>query len=300
MLLGGSLERGAVKPAITAADVRAAAKLGDAVPTSDMPSMAALRLPPLSDFEPTSECAHALRLRLRREHSIEAPVIAWQGALWVRVSAALYNSADDYAALAQAVRSLAGGTKSGQAAAGKAADSQAAGGADSQAAAGKAADSQAVGSNAADSEAAGSEAATREAAQPEAAGSKVTRSEAAGHEAEVGPEPHGSSAEDTDGGPAEPEDSVITDATETQASDASAAVANDKGAEEPQGKGSKQQKKRNRKRGKKAAKAEEAAQPAELAHSEPSSSSARTPPVSVKLSAGADGVDVNLFAAGSD
>jgi hypothetical protein len=56
------------------------------------------------DASPTD--AHRLRLHLRRQHAIEAPVIAWQDALWVRVSAALYNSVADYDAFAAAVHDI--------------------------------------------------------------------------------------------------------------------------------------------------------------------------------------------------
>lgn len=37
---------------------------------------------------------------------LQAPIIAWDGALWVRVSSAIYNSPEDFEALAEAVVSI--------------------------------------------------------------------------------------------------------------------------------------------------------------------------------------------------
>jgi len=65
-------------------------------------SMAAVRLPLC---EPTTtERALDLRRKLFDDHRIEAPVNAFAGALWARISAHAYNRAEDYARLAAAFR----------------------------------------------------------------------------------------------------------------------------------------------------------------------------------------------------
>lgn len=73
------------------------------VDCSSFASMAAVRLPDMPGVAKSSAAAQELRSRLRHEHAVEAPVVAWEGALWVRVSAAMYNSAADFEALAAAV-----------------------------------------------------------------------------------------------------------------------------------------------------------------------------------------------------
>jgi isopenicillin-N epimerase len=50
----------------------------------------------------------ALNDRLRREHGIEVPIIAFADWLWVRVSAQIYNEIGDYERLAAALRPLVG------------------------------------------------------------------------------------------------------------------------------------------------------------------------------------------------
>jgi hypothetical protein len=77
-----------------------------------MPCMAAIQLPRRSDETATSEAAAALRARLRHEFHVEVPVAAWEGVLWLRVSAAPYTTERDFAALAAAVRALRSGPPS--------------------------------------------------------------------------------------------------------------------------------------------------------------------------------------------
>eukprot|EP00892_Ulva_mutabilis_P005117 jgi/Ulvmu1/2978/UM015_0018.1 len=84
------------------------------VDCTSFPSMAAVRLPEMPGVAATAKAAQELRSRLRHEHAVEAPVIAWEGALWVRVSAAVYNTVADYEALAAAV--MAAGERAGSAA----------------------------------------------------------------------------------------------------------------------------------------------------------------------------------------
>lgn len=81
------------------------------VDCSSFASMAAVRLPDMSGVAKTSAAAQELRSRLRHEHAVEAPVAAWEGALWVRVSAAMYNTVADFEALATAV--IAAGERAG-------------------------------------------------------------------------------------------------------------------------------------------------------------------------------------------
>lgn len=73
------------------------------VDCTSFPSMAAVRLPAMPGVAATPAAAQELRSRLRNEHAVEAPVIAWENALWVRVSAAVYNTPADFEALAAAV-----------------------------------------------------------------------------------------------------------------------------------------------------------------------------------------------------
>lgn len=81
------------------------------VDCSSFASMAAVRLPDMPGVAKTSAAAQELRSRLRHEHAVEAPVAAWEGALWVRVSAAMYNTVADFEALATAV--VAAGERAG-------------------------------------------------------------------------------------------------------------------------------------------------------------------------------------------
>jgi isopenicillin-N epimerase len=58
---------------------------------------------PLPVDEPaTPEAVARWRLKLLREHRIEAPIHAIEGRLWVRISAQVYNELDDYRHLARA------------------------------------------------------------------------------------------------------------------------------------------------------------------------------------------------------
>ncbi|MDJ0947892.1 MAG: aminotransferase class V-fold PLP-dependent enzyme [Alphaproteobacteria bacterium] len=67
-------------------------------------AMAAVRLP--VDGTATSETAHEIHDRLRRDHQIEAPVGLLDGTLWVRISAHVYNEEADYERLANAVAEM--------------------------------------------------------------------------------------------------------------------------------------------------------------------------------------------------
>jgi isopenicillin-N epimerase len=64
-------------------------------------SMSTVRLPMAG--EATDERALAIRRALRKEHRIDAAVIAFKGAFWMRLSAQAYNEMDDYERLAEAV-----------------------------------------------------------------------------------------------------------------------------------------------------------------------------------------------------
>jgi isopenicillin-N epimerase len=66
-------------------------------------SMAALLLKP--GYE-DAEGAVAYRNRLADEHRIMAPVYVFAGALWLRISAQIYNAPDDYRRFAKACRAL--------------------------------------------------------------------------------------------------------------------------------------------------------------------------------------------------
>ena len=57
---------------------------------------------PLPIDEPASaEAVARWRLKLLQEHSVEVPVIAIEGRLWVRISAQVYNALSDVEALAR-------------------------------------------------------------------------------------------------------------------------------------------------------------------------------------------------------
>jgi len=69
-------------------------------PPDMLGSMAAVRLP--GGLRATAAAAADLHDRLWRDHRIEVPVIPLADALWVRISAQIYNDATDYARLAAA------------------------------------------------------------------------------------------------------------------------------------------------------------------------------------------------------
>ena len=82
-----------------------AAELGAAIAGSAAMrgSMAALLLKPNYD---RAEGALAYRHRLARDHRIMVPVSVFAGALWLRISAQIYNTPDDYVRLGRACRAL--------------------------------------------------------------------------------------------------------------------------------------------------------------------------------------------------
>jgi isopenicillin-N epimerase len=82
-----------------------ASALGAAIagPASMRSSMAALLLKPNCD---DPERAAAYRRRLASEHRIMVPVSVFAGALWLRISAQIYNAPDDYRRLATVCRDL--------------------------------------------------------------------------------------------------------------------------------------------------------------------------------------------------
>ena len=63
-------------------------------------------LPPLEAQPVSSEGAIALHDLLREQHCLEVPVACYEGRLWVRLSAQMYNSVEDYEVLAGAVQAL--------------------------------------------------------------------------------------------------------------------------------------------------------------------------------------------------
>lgn len=64
-------------------------------------AMAAIALD-MPDMSATPDLAVALRRELSGEHGISVPVSLFAGRLWLRISAQIYNDADDYKALAAA------------------------------------------------------------------------------------------------------------------------------------------------------------------------------------------------------
>jgi len=64
-------------------------------------SMRCVRLP--DAFEATDDAAQALRWRLADEDKVQVPIRCLDGALWVRLSAQVYNEIGDYERLRQAV-----------------------------------------------------------------------------------------------------------------------------------------------------------------------------------------------------
>lgn len=71
-------------------------------------AMAPIRLP--GNWTATVEAGRALRKRLWDEHRVEVPVMEVSGALWVRISAQIFNVPQDYKRLATAVTALAAAT----------------------------------------------------------------------------------------------------------------------------------------------------------------------------------------------
>jgi hypothetical protein len=82
-------------------------QLESTIEARNMPGMAAVRLPNLPAYDVSPRGAHALRKVLRRR-GIEVQVVAWESALWLRVSSALYNSVADFEALASAISDISG------------------------------------------------------------------------------------------------------------------------------------------------------------------------------------------------
>ncbi len=75
-----------------------------AAPDAMRAAMATVRLAErLQRSGTTPEAAEALHDRLWRDHRIEVPIVSFQEALWVRVSAQIYNEPDDYRKLAAAL-----------------------------------------------------------------------------------------------------------------------------------------------------------------------------------------------------
>jgi isopenicillin-N epimerase len=60
--------------------------------------MSTVRLPVVG--EATEERALAIRGTLRKDHRIDAAVVAFKNSLWVRLSAQVYNEFDEYRRLA--------------------------------------------------------------------------------------------------------------------------------------------------------------------------------------------------------
>ena len=81
------------------------------VPGSDAPDshMASIELPPMPQFPMTAGSAPALHSHLLGTKGIEVPSSFWEDRLWVRISAQIYNTQADYAALRDAVSELAAG-----------------------------------------------------------------------------------------------------------------------------------------------------------------------------------------------
>ena len=69
-------------------------------------TMASLELPELQDFERSQGGAGSLHAHLRKEFGIEIPTQFWEGRLWARISAQLFNVPEDYLALQQAIINL--------------------------------------------------------------------------------------------------------------------------------------------------------------------------------------------------
>lgn len=74
---------------------------GIGAPDEQLGSMAAVRLP--AGLGPGAGQAVELRRRLLEEYRIQVPVWSVRDALWLRISAQIYNTSEDYRALAEAV-----------------------------------------------------------------------------------------------------------------------------------------------------------------------------------------------------
>ena len=61
--------------------------------------MVTLRLP--AGIEPTRQAAMALRKCLLANHRMETQIFPFAGALWLRLSAFVYNEFEDYSPLAE-------------------------------------------------------------------------------------------------------------------------------------------------------------------------------------------------------
>ncbi|KAL6753075.1 pyridoxal phosphate-dependent transferase [Haematococcus lacustris] len=69
--------------------------------------MLAVRLPPLTAYPAAStSSAGELHDMLRQQHGIEVPVVRWEGSLWVRLSAQIYNTPHDYQRLVDVLKPL--------------------------------------------------------------------------------------------------------------------------------------------------------------------------------------------------
>lgn len=68
--------------------------------------MASVEIPDLKDYARDSEGAYELHLALREAFDIEIQTSFWQGRLWVRVCAQIFNVINDYVALRDAISKL--------------------------------------------------------------------------------------------------------------------------------------------------------------------------------------------------
>jgi isopenicillin-N epimerase len=78
-------------------------------PPAMLGAMASVALPPLAPA--TREGADRVHDALWGQHRIEVPIMVFADRLWVRISAQIYNSLEDYRALAQALRAMANGVR---------------------------------------------------------------------------------------------------------------------------------------------------------------------------------------------
>lgn len=70
-------------------------------------SMATLRLPDVAGLQRKYETPEALQRELFERHRFEVPIVDWDGTWWLRVSCQVYNTADQYERLGDAVLELA-------------------------------------------------------------------------------------------------------------------------------------------------------------------------------------------------
>lgn len=68
--------------------------------------MASIELPELNGFSKRGSSATALHDHLLSKRKIEVPINFWEGKLWVRISAQIYNAMADYEALREAISGL--------------------------------------------------------------------------------------------------------------------------------------------------------------------------------------------------